>query len=218
MPVFGLSEGVVSAILVLITALSFGPRSLLTPLLALRPGWALLVAASATSLVPFVESAQQLFEYKPRNPNGAAYETDVRWLQSQVTLFRALLIGASLFAFACVQKLSSKYVTALAAEERAQNKLYAMTKQAESVSSHSMKMMEEHSKAKGGESQEAGKLEKLLSETVEWRKRAEAAEKEADVLKSQAKAFNREHDRLLEQIAQLEKQQDSKANERKKDK
>jgi len=218
----GLSEGAAIGILLFLLMLTAPlPRGVLETVLTLRPGWMLLVAAASTSLVPFVENAKILYEYQPRNQlGGQAYETDPRWLASKLAIYRSIMVGIMLLCFSMCQSLCSRMVAAQAAEERMEKNLFATKKQAQAASDQSLKMLDEVEGLKKGNagtaSKEELKLEKILMENVKLKEKATAAEKELQVVKDQAKAFNREHDRLLEQIHQLEKKAGGKGGEQKK--
>jgi hypothetical protein len=237
----GLSEavGALSCATALVLCLPL-PRRALEALLAMRPGWVLLVASAATSLVPFVESAKMLLEY---DRHGAvAYEADLRWLQARVTLLRATLSAAALLVLAVAQRLCAVAVAADLALERSKKNLEATQKQARSAGEQSLRMLDELDalkKSAGGKPAGAAApgpvpataqgaaaaaatqgVEKLLSELVAFKAAAEEAQRETEVVKAQARAFQREHDRLLKQVAQLEAKLDRSAGSRepKKDK
>mmetsp|Transcript_1006 Transcript_1006/g.1967 ORF Transcript_1006/g.1967 Transcript_1006/m.1967 type:complete len:225 (+) Transcript_1006:91-765(+) len=197
------------------------PRGVTSSVLSVRPGWILCVASAATSIVPFAEHAKALYEYRPRgNGDTAAYETDPRFLVHHVGLLRALMVGILLFAFTLLAFVAGNMVAAQAATERMEKNLFATKKQAMAASDQSLKMLGELDTMKKGKDKEeaASQLEAALSQNVSLQTRAEAAEKEVSIIKAQAKAFEREHEKLLDQIARLENAASEKPQEAKKDK
>ncbi len=229
----GLSEavGALSCAAALVMCLPL-PRRALETLLALRLGWVLLVASAATSLVPFLESAKLLLEYDGRG--AVAYEADLRWLQARVALLRAALSAAALLLLAVAQRLSGVAVAAEHALERIKKNLEATQKQARSAGEQSLRMLDELDALKkitakpaapaaaphAAATAPAQSVEKLLSELVALKAAADEAQHETEVVKAQARAFQREHDRLLKQVAELEAKLDrsAAAREPKKDK
>jgi hypothetical protein len=229
----GLSEavGALSCAAALVLCLPL-PRRALETLLKLHLGWVLLVASAATSLVPFLESAKLLLDYDGRG--AVAYEADLRWLQARVTLLRAALSAAALLLLAVAQRLCGVAVAAEQALERSKKNLEATQKQARSAGEQSLRMLDELDALKkvtakpaapaaapqAAATAPAQSVEKLLSELVALKAAAEEAQRETEVVKTQARAFQREHDRLLKQVADLESKLDrsAAAREPKKDK
>lgn len=219
----GLSEAVAVGLLgvVLVLALPL-PRGVLEALLAVRPGWILTVAAAATSLVPFAENAKALVDYAPRE-GQPAFEQDARWQAYVIGVQRAGAVGALLLCVFVLLLVTARLLRALKSETRLAASCEAMRRQATSANAQALAMMDESSAGAGNKRQAdaAGKvkLEKLLSENVRLSEAAAEAEKEVTVIKGQAKAFQREHERLIKQIADLEKEAlKQQAHEPKKDK
>ena len=219
--IIGLGEGVALFIFFLIGILSSPlPRSFIELLLSLKPNIIVLVAAAATSLVPLVENTKFLYEYRPRNElGGAAYETDPRFLQSQVALLRAVVVLILLLVFVLTSRIATEMVKAQAACEKMEKNLFAMKKQAQQANAATMKMMDETTNdtttTPGPSSDIVGKLKK---ENATLNEKLGSTAKELEVVKTQAKGFQREHDRLLSQIQELENQLDKNPTENKKSK
>mmetsp|Transcript_9734 Transcript_9734/g.19096 ORF Transcript_9734/g.19096 Transcript_9734/m.19096 type:complete len:224 (+) Transcript_9734:133-804(+) len=201
----GLSEAVAVALVLGMCLLAAPlPRSITETLLSVRPGLVMLVAAASTSLVPFAESVKGLIDYQPRS-GAQGYESDPRWQNLVINVYRSSMVGVLLLSFTIFTVVVSRLVKAQAAEERLGKNLMVLEKQAKSASEHSMKMLDEASLQSGDVAKDiAAKLEKLMTENARLKREAEAATKECEVIKEQSKAFNREHDRLLDQIAKLE--------------
>lgn len=216
---FGLGEGCALFILLLMGILAAPlPRRLLEAVLRLRPNVVVLVAAAATSLVPFIENGTFLWDYRPRNElGGAAYETDPRFLASQVALWRSVVVLALLCAFALCSGLATRLATAQAAGERMEKNLYAMKKQAQQAGAATMRMLDDAG-GNAGAGDGGGDANKLEKENETLHEKLGSATRELDCIRAQAKGFEREHDRLLSQIQELEERLDSNPVEGKKQK
>jgi len=215
---FGLGEGCALFIFSLMCILAAPlPRSVIEIVLRLKPNLVVLVVASATALVPFLENGKFLYEYRPRNElGGAAYETDPRFLMSQVALLRSMVVIALLFAFFLCSRIAAEMAKAQAACKRMEKNLFAMKKQAQQASAATMKMIDDSAGNAGA--REGGNTEKLKKENIVLDEKLVSATKELDVVKAQAKGFEREHDRLLSQIQELEDQLNTSPVEAKKQK
>ena len=84
-----------------------------------------------------------------------------------------------------------------------------------------MKMMDEKDTASSSgksSSRDNSAMEKLRKENASLNEKLGSTTKELEVVKNQAKGFEREHDRLLSQIQKLENQLDKNPSEAKKQK
>jgi len=98
-------------------------------------------------------------------------------------------------------------------EERMAKNLFATQKQAKAASDQSLKMLDMIDKEGTDKN-----VEMILSENVELKESNKELAKELSIIKGQAKAFNREHDRLIEEVHVLQTKLGMNKNEDKKDK
>jgi len=205
----GLSECVALFTAFLMLVLVFPlPRVVLETLLGFKPSWILVLLSAATSLVPFLESAKLIYEYR-----SVGYESDPSWMAAQVGLYRSLVVGSLLFSFVLLQHTCSRLVSAMVKEERMAKNLFATQKQAKAASDQSLKMLDMIDKEGTDKN-----VEMILSENVELKESNKELAKELSIIKGQAKAFNREHDRLIEEVHVLQTKLGMNKNEDKKDK
>ena len=112
-------------------------------------------------------------------------------------------------------------VQAQASSERLEKNVMVMKKMAESNNAATMKMMDEKDTASSSgksSSRDNSAVEKLRKENASLNEKLGSTTKELEVVKNQAKGFEREHDRLLSQIQKLENQLDKNPSEAKKQK
>jgi len=105
--------------------------------------------------------------------------------------------------------MGAAMVRAQAACDRMEKNLFAMKKQAQQANAATMKMLDDadpgqkYSTAGAGDE---GNVEQLKKENVTLTEKLGSATTELGAIRAQAKGFEREHDRLLSQIQELEDQ------------